>query len=187
MKASRSLAASCLQRERSSSALRQSLTGLRRVDAPKADACERVAIDDAGLTDEFIGEYIRHRREDRRHGDLQHDQDRAAADSVCYHQSKTPPARELLTTGPERYFPCSDWRNPVGSRRSHFRKIRSRAETKTGCNPDHVLHPKRDDNVGIGGNDQTTGVDHARHIRFALPRILPCPARRNAEAAFAFG
>jgi len=164
------------------------LTGLRRVDAPKADACERVAIDDAGLTDEFIGEYIRHLREDRRRecGDLQHDKDRAAADSVCYRESKAP-ARELLTTGPERYFPCSDWRNSVGNRRSHFRKIRSRAETKTGCNPDHVLDPKRDDNVGIGGNDQTTGVNHARRIRFPLPRILPRPARRNAEAAFAFG
>jgi len=55
----------------------------------KADAYERVAIDDAGLTDEFIGECTRQRRDERRHEccDLQHDKDRAAADSVCYHES----------------------------------------------------------------------------------------------------
>src|SRR6202521_5920906 len=32
-------------------------------------------------------------------------------------------------------------------------------------------------------DDQTTGFDHAHHIRLALPRILPCPPRRNAETA----
>jgi hypothetical protein len=51
-----------------------------------------VSIDDAGLTDEVIGEYVRHRREEQCHecGDQQHDKDRAAADSVCYHESKGP-------------------------------------------------------------------------------------------------
>jgi hypothetical protein len=66
-------------------------------------------------------------------------------------------------------------------------KITRSSRNKTGCDLDHVLHPNRNDNIRIGGDDQTTGVDHASRIRFPIPRILPCPPHRNAEAALDFG
>src|SRR5438552_7550011 len=47
------------------------------------------------------------------------------------------------------------------------------------CELDHVLHPER----MIAWRCQTTGFDHARHTQLPLPRILPCPPRRNAKTA----
>jgi hypothetical protein len=50
------------------------------------------------------------------------------------------------------------------------------------CDLDHLLHAEGCGKWD-GADGQTTGFDHALHIRPALSRILPHPPRRNAETA----
>jgi len=75
-------------------------------------------------------------------------------------------------------------RAAFGSLRSPGNSIIGGGESSrgTGCDLVHILGPKKNDSEPDGA-DQTTRLDHARHIRPPVPRILPCPPRRDAETA----